>query len=160
LFRFTSTYSLVATADQVVNATDMPAIGEQDAIGYFNYGINSRENVICYNITLLGVTGEYQSAALTATHIHQATIGKAGPPRIAFPNPIGNGTRRNSIGCLKAPFKTGVIANGLDTGEGFSVSQIEDNPRGFFTDVHTRKYPLGALRAQLWRNLDGSKYSW
>ncbi|KAH0615072.1 uncharacterized protein H6S33_000708 [Morchella sextelata] len=160
LFRFTSTYSVVATADQVVNATDMPAMGEKNATGYFNYGINSHEDVICYNITLLGVTGDYQSPAFTATHIHQAMSGKAGPPRIAFPNPIGNDTRRNSVGCLKGPFRTGIIANGFDTGEGFFVRQIEANPMGFFTDVHTRNFPAGALRAQLERNLDGSKYSW
>ncbi|KAI5853027.1 hypothetical protein DFP73DRAFT_470322, partial [Morchella snyderi] len=159
-FRFTSTYSVIATSNQVVNATNMAVMGEKNAVGYFNFGINSDENVICYNITLLGVTGEYQSPANTATHIHQAMSGMAGPARIAFPNPIGNGTRRNSVGCLKGPFSTGITVNGSDTGEGFSVGQIEDNPRGFFTDVHTRNFPAGALRAQIARNRDGAKYCW
>merc|ERR1712000_728117 len=51
----------------------MPAPGEPGAVGYYNYGINSKDDVICYDIVLKGVTGDYQSAAKTATHIHQST---------------------------------------------------------------------------------------
>ena len=40
------------------------------------------------NITLYGVAGDYQSPAVTATHIHSAARGASGPPRIAFPNPV------------------------------------------------------------------------
>ena len=89
------------------------------------------------------------SPALTATHIHQGLKGASGPPRIAFPNPVGDDSYRNSIGCLKGPFKTGVLANGVDTGTGFTVSQIEANPSGFFTDSHTKLFSLGVVRGQL-----------
>lgn len=105
------------------------------------------------NITLKGVTGDYQSPARTATHIHQAAKGASGPPRIAFPNPLPvsndpNVVRRSS-GCLTGPFLTGVLSNGVDTGTGFTVKQIEDNPAGFFTDSHTVKYVPGVVRGQL-----------
>ena len=80
-FWFTSTYSVIATPDQVVNATNQYTGGLVGAKGYYNYGINSHQNVICYNITLTGFRGDYESPATTATHIHEAPKGKSGPPR-------------------------------------------------------------------------------
>jgi hypothetical protein len=82
LFYFDAEYVVKATPDTVIATTGAPAPGQPGAKGLFKYGINIAENTICYNITLSGVTGEYQSAALTATHIHEAVKGKAGPPRL------------------------------------------------------------------------------
>lgn len=48
-FEFTSTYHVIATPQQVFNGT--PAVstpGQPGAIGYYNYGINSHLDVICY----------------------------------------------------------------------------------------------------------------
>ncbi|KAK1995368.1 hypothetical protein LX36DRAFT_692653 [Colletotrichum falcatum] len=151
-FSFTSTYDVVATPDQVVDSNNTFTGGLAGAVGYFSYGINSRDNVICYNITLVGFRGEYQSPAVSATHIHQAQKGLAGPPRIAFPNPTpveGYQNVRRSIGCLSGPFRTGVNASGVDTGAGFTVSRIEENPSDFFTDVHSSLAVPGAVRGQL-----------
>ncbi|KAK5057480.1 hypothetical protein LTR84_011480 [Exophiala bonariae] len=151
-FYFTSTYAVIATPDQVINGT-VATPGEPGAVGIYNYGINSDLEVICYNITLGGVTGNYQSAAKTATHIHQAVKGASGPPRIALPNPLPISDDptviRRSVGCLTGPFTTGILANGTDTGAGFSLKQIEANPAGFFTDAHTVKYVPGVVRGQL-----------
>ncbi|WYZ38482.1 hypothetical protein EsH8_III_000396 [Colletotrichum jinshuiense] len=151
-FTFTSTYDVIATPDQVVDTNNTFTGGLAGAIGYYNYGINSRDNVICYNITLVNFQGDYQSPAQTATHIHQAPKGRAGPPRISFPNPValeGYANVRRSIGCLTGPFRTGVNATGADTGTGFTVSQIEANPAEFFTDVHSSLAVPGAVRGQL-----------
>lgn len=149
-FTFTSTYHVTAVGSEVVNGTT-PAPGPKEAVGFFRYGINSDLDTICFNITLLNVVGDYQSPALTATHIHQAVKGASGPPRIAFPNPVGDDKFRNSIGCLTGPFVTGVknVTTGIDSGEGFKVKQIEDNPAGFFTDSHTKLFSLGVVRGQL-----------
>jgi hypothetical protein len=46
-FVFTSTYSVVAKGSEVRNGT-VSVPGPKDAIGYFNYGINSKEDTICY----------------------------------------------------------------------------------------------------------------
>lgn len=81
LFHFTSTYSVKVGPRAVVDADNNPTGGLAGASGLFQYGINSYENIICYNLTLNGFRGEYQSPALTATHIHEAPVGKAGPPR-------------------------------------------------------------------------------
>ena len=46
-FVFTSTYSVIATPDQVINGT-VAAPGEPGARGIYNYGINTILDVICY----------------------------------------------------------------------------------------------------------------
>ncbi|THV49659.1 hypothetical protein BGAL_0185g00140 [Botrytis galanthina] len=149
-FVFTSTYNVVALGSEVRNGT-VSVSGPSDAVGYFNYGINAHQDIICYNITLLNVAGTYQSPAKTATHIHEAARGASGPPRLAFPNPVGDDYRRVSVGCMTGPFTTGINApnGGPDTGTGFKVAQIEANPAGFFTDAHTNLFPLGVVRGQL-----------
>ncbi|ALD11598.1 CHRD domain-containing protein [Clavibacter capsici] len=148
--RFTSAFTVMATPDQVLNADGVATPGEPGATGRFDLRLDSTSNTICYDITLTGVTGEYQSPAKTATHIHQAAVGKAGPPRIAFPNPTdsGNGTRTSS-GCMQGPFTTGVAPDGKDTGEGFTVAQIEADPSAFAADTHTASFTAGAVRGQL-----------
>lgn len=160
-FTFTSTYTLVATPDRVVNGTPaVPAPGEAGSQGTFNYGINSQLNMICYNITLTGVTGPYLSPAITATHIHEAAEGANGPPRIAFPNPepadSGPEVVKRSQGCIQGPFTTGINGpDGQDTGTGFTVAQIEANPAGFFTDSHTAVSVPGVVRVQMLANAPG-----
>lgn len=150
-FYFDAEYVIKATPDQVVANSGDPAPGQPGARGLFKYGINIAENTICYNITLSGVTGDYQSPAKTATHIHEGVKGKPGPPRLAFPNPAGPDSRRTSVGCLTGPFTVGVTnpTTGKDQADGFHVSQIVKNPKGFFTDSHTKQFTAGAVRGQL-----------
>lgn len=70
--------------------------------------------------------------------------------RLAFANPeIGPDGSGSSIGCIRGPFTTGVMPDGKDTGEGFHVRQIEENPSNFFTDVHSSLAVPGATRGQL-----------
>ena len=147
---FTSAFTAMATPDMVVNAESVPTPGTPGASGTFTYRINSELEVICYDISLTGVTPPYMSPAKTATHIHEAVAGKAGPPRIALPNPEDDGSGRLvSSGCLEGPFTTGLAPEGTDTGAGFSLAQIEANPSAFFTDTHTSASPAGAVRGQL-----------
>lgn len=122
--------------------------------------------------------GEYFSPAKTATHTHQAAFGANGPPRLAYKNPeqvkeskgwklfdwvkkvFGHGREsqnrflRTSSACVKGPFTTGLLsAAGVDTGSasGFTLSQLEDNPSGFFSDFHTEKFAAGAVRGNMYR---------
>lgn len=146
---FTSAFTAMATPDMVVNADGVATPGEPGASGTFTYRINSDTEVICYDITLDGVTPPYQSPAKTATHIHEAA-GKVGPPRIALPNPEDDGTGTLvSEGCLQGPFTTGVAPDGTDTGEGFTLDQIEADPSAYYTDTHTSAFTAGAVRGQL-----------
>jgi hypothetical protein len=147
---FTSAYTVTATPDTIIDTDSVdPVDGEEGASGAYSFMINSDEEIICYEIELSGVTGAYESPAKTATHIHEAPAGEAGPPRLAFPNPEGNGTRTSS-GCLQGPFTTGLEDDdGNDTAEGFTLSQIEEDPAAFFADTHTEDFLAGAVRGQL-----------
>lgn len=148
---FTSAFTVWGTPEAVINNDGVATPGEPGAMGEFTFRINSDLDIICYDITLEGVTGDYQSPAKTATHIHEAAVGQPGPPRIAFPNPapVGDGPRTSS-GCLQGPFTTGVTAaSGGDTGDGFILKQIEANPAGFTGDSHTVNFPAGVVRGQL-----------
>ena len=147
---FTSAFTTMATPDQVLNADGVATPGTAGATGEFTFRVNSDQQIICYDITLTGVSGEYMSPAKTATHIHQAAVGQAGPPRIAFPNPtpIGDGPR-TSTGCLQGPFTTGIVTNGADTGTGFDLKTLEADAAAFAADSHTVANPAGAVRGQL-----------
>lgn len=148
---FTSAYSAMAVPDEVVDQDGEVSPGEEGASGDFMLWVNSELDVICYEITLEGVTGDYESPAVTATHIHDAEAGEAGPPRVAFPDPepVGEGPRTSS-GCMEGPFVTGVEDDdGNDEGEGFTVSELEGNAEHFAVDAHTENYPDGVVRAQL-----------
>ena len=147
---FTSAFTVMATPDTIINTDGDPVDGQDGASGTFDLRINSDLDVICYDITLDGVSGDYESPAKTATHIHQAAAGEAGPPRIAFPNPspVGDGPRTSS-GCLEGPFTTGIEADGADTGDGFDLSAIEADPAAFAADAHTVDFPAGVVRGQL-----------
>jgi hypothetical protein len=147
---FTSAFTVMATPDQVLNADGVATPGPAGASGTFDFRVNSELDIICYDITVTGISGDYMSPAKTATHIHQAAAGKAGPPRIAFPNPapVGDGPRTSS-GCLQGPFTTGIVNNGVDTGDGFTLAQLEADSAAFAADTHTAANPAGAVRGQL-----------
>lgn len=56
---FTSMYAVSATPDTIVNNDGQAVPGQPGATGEFNFRINSDDEIICYDITLRGVTGEY-----------------------------------------------------------------------------------------------------
>lgn len=147
---FTSAFTVNAQPGNVINPDGDVAPGEEGTSGTFNFMINSDLEIICYDITTRGVTPPYQSMAKTATHVHQAVKGENGPPRIAFPNPTGDGDVRKASGCLEGPFTTGLEGDdGKDTGEGFTLASIEKDPSGFSADTHTSAFVPGAVRGQL-----------
>ena len=149
---FTSAFTAMATPDQVVNGDAVATPGQPGAMGTFTLRINSDLDIVCYDIALEGVTGDYMSPAKTSTHLHEAAAGAAGPPRLAFPNPtpIGDGPRTSS-GCMQGPFTTGLTPAGADadSGTGFTLDQIEADPAGFAADTHTVDFVAGAVRGQL-----------
>lgn len=158
---FTSSYEIIATPNQVVDANNTLTGGLAGAKGLYIFSLNSQKNVICYNITLTGFRGNYASPASTATHIHEAVAGKAGPPRIAFPNPVEDAATgiRRSVGCITGTadgFVTGLnnATTGKDQGFGFTVKRIEDNPSWFFADVHSSEAVPGAVRGQFAVNVN------
>ena len=110
VFQFTSTYNVVATPDQVVNGTTYTG-GLPGVIAYFDLGINSDRDLICWNIKLKGFRGEYQSDTNTATELREAPAGQSGPPRLNFPNPTGDGDERYSDGCMTGRYHSTTTGN-------------------------------------------------
>lgn len=149
---FTSAFTVMATPEEVVDTDGEPAPGPDGATGTFDFRINSDEEIICYDITVSGITPPFESPARTATHIHEAEAGSGGPPRIAFPDRTDNGDGTfSSRGCMQGPFTTGLGPEDSDAdhGDGFSLTQIEANPAGFSADTHTADALPGAVRGQL-----------
>lgn len=159
---FTHAFTATATPGEVGLGSPFTEsnLGQPGASGTFTFLINLPQEIICWNITLNNVTGDYQSAAKTATHIHAAAAGTSGPPRIAFPNPTGSDAVKTSTGCAQGPFTTGLTPAGAtqDSGVGFTLQQIVDNPAAFAADTHTiftnaagvvRTPSPGSVRGQL-----------
>lgn len=140
---FTSQFSVAADPGSVPQADDGQR-GQDGASGTFNLRFNSAQEIVCFDVTLRGVTPPFQSPAATATHIHQGAPGQVGPPVVLLPNPqaAGDGSLQSS-GCLLRSF--------VDAG--FSLAQIEANPAGFYVDNHTQMRPAGSVRGQLRQGL-------
>jgi len=80
---------------------------------------------VCWKFT--GVKGIDK---VTASHIHVGTAGKSGNVVVAF-----------FAGSLKS---TGCV-----TATAAAVKGIEKNPKGYYVNIHTLKFPAGAIRGQL-----------
>jgi hypothetical protein len=79
----TSTFTIEADPDQVVGAG-----GEPGATATYELTLDSVNGIVCYDVVTDGVSGGYSSPAVTANHIHEAAAGNAGPPRVAFADPV------------------------------------------------------------------------
>jgi hypothetical protein len=67
---------------------------------------------------------------VNASHIHKAPKGKSGPVVVAF----FTGALKTK-GCVKASKSV--------------IRAIEKTPSGYYVNIHTAKYPAGAIRGQL-----------
>lgn len=83
-------------------------------------------SVVCWRFAHLhGFTGA------TFAHIHVGAHGKSGNIVV----PLSTGPRLHHQGCL--PVSAALI------------NAIEKNPRGYYVNIHSTRYPGGAVRAQL-----------
>ena len=80
---------------------------------------------VCFTLTWKKID------TVTASHIHKGAKGTAGNVVVVF---FGNPPAKHS-GCVKA-------AKSL-------IQAIEKKPSAYYVNVHTKKYPAGAIRGQL-----------
>ena len=98
--------------------------GDPNGKGTAKITLEPSRGKVCFNITWSGIDRP------TASHIHKGRKGTAGPVVIPlFASPPKH------TGCVKASKSL--------------ISKIEKSPAGYYVNVHTTKYPAGALRAQL-----------
>lgn len=149
--RFTSAYTVSATPDAVYDAEGERVPGEEGASGTATLRVNSKLDVICWDVTVRGVEGPLEGD-LTGMRIREAPAGFGGPSRLAVPDPEGDTSKRSGSGCAQGPFASGVEgADGEDTGATFTLADLEANPAAYSWDVRTAAFPDGAIRGQLVR---------
>lgn len=129
-----------ATPDQV--AIEDGERGNPDASAVYDLRINVAEEIICFDVTAQGISGDWESPAPTANHIHRGTVGTVGPPVVILPDlEPGPGGDLTTSGCLQEPFAPDADIS--------SLQEIVDNPAQHYLDVHTAEFPRGDVRGNL-----------
>ncbi|MFL5839308.1 MAG: CHRD domain-containing protein [Thermoleophilaceae bacterium] len=107
-----------------MNGKQETPAGSPTGKGTAKVTLNSSTGKVCFRLSWTGI------GTPTAAHIHKGAKGKAGPVVI----PFFGGTPKHSA-CVKA-------AKSL-------VAAIIKKPGSYYVNVHTAKFPGGAIRAQL-----------
>ncbi len=121
---FAAHRSMEAELGAALSGKSEPMHGPSKGHGVVNLTVNSDNGKVCW--TFEGIAGIDKP---TAAHIHKAPVGKEG----AVVVPLGGAFKTK--GCVTASKKT--------------VAAIEAKPRAYYVNVHTKKYPAGAIRGQL-----------
>lgn len=113
-----------ATTVHMTGLQEVPK-GSPTGSGAFQYQLLPNRGLLCFSLTWSNI------GTPTASHIHEAPKGKSGNVVIVLFGhpPVGHS------GCRKAP-KSLIIA-------------IGKAPGAYYVNVHTQKYPDGAIRGQL-----------
>jgi hypothetical protein len=101
---------------------EVPA-GSMAGHGIVNLDVKAASGQVCWTFDIAGL------GKATAAHIHKSPAGKAGPVVV----PLG------------ATYK----AKGCQAASKSLLERIESSPNAYYVNVHTAKYPNGALRGQL-----------
>jgi CHRD domain len=112
----------------LIGAAEVPGPGDSDAVGSAAVTLDPTAGMVCYALHVVNI-----AAPATAAHIHEGAVGVAGPVAVPLTAPTGG----DSAGCVQAEF-------GL-------ITRIQQNPAGFYVNVHNAAYPDGAARGQLGR---------
>ena len=113
------------TGEAEVDGAGNPDQGDLDGSGTANVRTIPRKEKVCYNITVDNI----QTA--TMAHIHKAPVGTNGPIVKVLMAP----TDGTSSGCVRMGRK--------------QIMKINQNPSGYYVNVHNDPFPNGALRGQL-----------
>ncbi|GAA1943487.1 CHRD domain-containing protein [Microbacterium deminutum] len=96
------------------------------AHGFFGYTIGGDQ--FCYTLSVTGLTG-----GAVAAHVHIAARHVAGP--VLIPLSVPNESSFDVAACT--------------TADPMLLAAIQANPRAYYVNVHTPKYPGGEVRGQL-----------
>ena len=99
--------------------------GSPTGTGVFHYQLVTKTGLLCYSLKWSGIGTPF------ASHVHKGPKGTAGPEVIPL---SGNAPVKHS-GCVKVK-KSLLVA-------------IGKKPSAYYVNVHTTKYPGGAIRGQL-----------
>jgi hypothetical protein len=98
--------------------------GSPKASGTATIVLNSKTGKVCWTFKVKGLD------TVTAAHIHKAPKGKSG--NVVIPFFAG---KPKAAGCVSASKSL--------------VAAIDKTPTAYYVNIHTVKYPAGAIRGQL-----------
>jgi hypothetical protein len=109
---------------QMTGGQEVPP-GSPTASGTFGFQIIPNSEEVCFSLTWKGLDTP------TMAHIHKGPPGMAGPVVIVLYGtpPVGH--------------------SGCRTAKASLIDAIQKHPAGYYVNVHTKKYPDGAIRGQL-----------
>jgi hypothetical protein len=116
---------LLVTAD-LTGAAEVPGPGDPDGSGTASVTLNHGQGEVCFEITVADIDPAF------AAHIHIGTADVAGGVVVGLTAP----TTGFSSGCV----------SGVDRD---LIKAIQQNPAGYYVNVHNAPFPPGALRGQL-----------
>ena len=100
---------------------------DSDAHGFFTYEIDGDQ--FCWTLDVSGLT-----TPAVAAHVHEAARNVNGGIRIHL----------DTVG------QTSFETEGCETvTDAALLARIQEDPRGFYVNVHTTRYPAGEIRGQL-----------
>lgn len=92
--------------------------------------LDATKGTVCWTFAKVANIGK-----ASAAHIHKGGAGKAGPVVVPL------GAAYKAKGCTKASAKL--------------IGAIEEHPSSYYVNVHTAKYPAGAIRGSLAPGMHG-----
>lgn len=111
----------------LTGAAERPGPGDSDGSGVAAIKMNERQGIVCWAIQVQGIT-----LPATTAHIHVAPPDAPGP--VVVP--------------LSAPDASG-FASGCRDADPALIMAIQQNPAGYYVNVHNADFPAGAVRGQL-----------
>ena len=107
------------------NAAGVCNQGDPDGSGLAHITLNAGQATVCWELTVRDIM------PATASHIHKAPAGVAGPIVV----PLSPPTNGSSSGCT--------------TASPTLIADIIANPEEYYVNVHNAPFPNGAVRGQL-----------
>jgi CHRD domain-containing protein len=115
----------------LTGAAEVPGPGDPDASGTAFLTLNQGQGEVCFALSWEDIDG-----TVTASHIHEAPAGTAGPVVVPlFTGGSFAGTGSTS-GCISG------VSESL-------IKDIRHDPAGYYVNIHSTVFPAGAIRGQL-----------
>ena len=113
----------------LTGAEEVPVQGDPDGVGKARVTLDRDLSQVCFEIRVAKIT-----LPATSAHIHSGVAGVSGPAVVTLTPPDASGM---SSGCVAADLTL--------------ITEIRNNPSGYYVNVHNSDFPAGAVRGQLSR---------
>jgi len=122
----TVTLTVKASGMDVSMASNMKMGGAKTGSATGKFVLDTKKNTLCYSVTTMGLTG------VSEAHIHAGAMGVDGSDVVGLTPAKFNA---KAATCVKVAPKV--------------LADMAMNPNMYYLNVHTTKYPDGAVRGQL-----------